>query len=70
MNELIKQCFIKADGSIEIDEVTRDEWTYTENLDVEKFARLIIQEAMSICEDIGTSGDGQYCADAISKRLQ
>jgi hypothetical protein len=69
-NEIIRKCFINADGTIEVDDVTQDEWTCTEELDVEKFARLIIQETMSICEDIGTSGDGQYCADAISKRLQ
>ena len=70
MNKLIKKCFIKADGSIEIDEVTQDEWTYTENLDVEKFARLIVEECMDICEKIGKSGDGHYCVDAIYKRFK
>lgn len=69
MNEIILKCFIKADGAIEIDDVTQDEWTYTDNLDVEKFARLIIQETMDVCEKVGTTGDGQYCADAIIKRF-
>jgi hypothetical protein len=67
-NEIIRKCFINADGTIAVD--GDNVWTCTEELDVEKFARLIIQEAMSICEGIGTSGDGQYCADVISKRLQ
>jgi hypothetical protein len=70
MNNIIKKCFIKADGAIEIDDVTQDEWTYTENLDVEKFARLIIQECVDACENIGRFGDGQNCADIIQKRFQ
>jgi hypothetical protein len=70
MNELIKKFFVQSGGSIRIDEVTKDEWTYTENLDVEKFARLIQTECMDVCENVGTSGDGQYCVDAIYRRLQ
>ena len=70
MNKIIRKCFINAGGAIVIDDVTQDEWTFTENLDVEKFARLIIQETMDVCENIGTSGDGQYCADAIIKRFK
>jgi hypothetical protein len=70
MNELIKKFFIQAGGSIVIDDVTQDEWTFTENLDVEKFARLIQTECMDVCEGVGTSGDGQYCVDAIFKRFQ
>ena len=34
----------------------------------EKFAELIIQECLNICEDMGDNGmDGHYCADKISK---
>jgi hypothetical protein len=36
----------------------------------EKFAELIIQECLNICEDMGDNGmDGHYCADKISKTL-
>ena len=62
---------IRAANAIsQIDDVTQDEWTYTENLDVEKFARLIVEECMSVCEKMGKSGDGHYCADAIYKRFK
>jgi hypothetical protein len=34
----------------------------------EKFAELIIQECLNICEDMGDNGkDGHYCADKIAK---
>jgi hypothetical protein len=34
----------------------------------EKFAELIIQECLNICEDMGDNGkDGHYCADKITK---
>jgi hypothetical protein len=70
MNETIKKLFEQAGGSIEVDDVTQDEWTYTDNLDVEKFAKLLLSECVNICEKIGTSGDGQYCADAIINRFK
>lgn len=69
-NEIIRKCFIKANGSIEVDDVTQDEWTYTENLDVEKFAKLIIQECKDVCEKLGRQGDGHYCADMIVNRFK
>ena len=35
---------------------------------LEKFAELIIQECLNICEDMGDNGkDGHYCADKITK---
>ena len=35
---------------------------------MEKFAELIIQECLNICEDMGDNGkDGHYCADKITK---
>ena len=41
----------------------------TERLDVEKFAKLILEDAMSVCEDLGDKGmDGHYCVDAIRKK--
>jgi hypothetical protein len=39
-----------------------------ETFDKEKFAKLIIQECLTICEELGDEGkDGHYCADKISK---
>jgi hypothetical protein len=33
-----------------------------------KFAELIIQECLNICEEMGDNGkDGHYCADKIAK---
>jgi hypothetical protein len=35
----------------------------------EKFAELILNDVMSICEDLGDKGmDGHYCVDAIRKK--
>ena len=37
----------------------------------EKFAELIIQECLNICEDMGDNGkDGHYCADKIAKTFR
>ena len=69
MNKLIKSFLVRSGGHTEVDDVTQDEWTYTENLDVEKFAQMIIGECMTICEKMGKSGDGHYCADAIQKKF-
>jgi hypothetical protein len=43
----------------------------TTNLDVaEKFAELIVDECLAICEELGDKGmDGHYCADEIQKRF-
>jgi hypothetical protein len=36
----------------------------------ERFAELIIQECLSICEELGDKGmDGHYCADKILKHF-
>jgi len=38
---------------------------------LEKFAELILEDVMSICEDLGDKGmDGHYCVDAIRKRFK
>ena len=70
MNKTIKRLFKAVGGAIVIDDVTQDEWTFTENLDVEKFAKLIQTECMDVCEEKGKSGDGHYCVDAIYKRFK
>jgi hypothetical protein len=67
-NEIIRKCFIKANGSIEVD--GDNVLTYAENLDVEKFAKLIIQECKDVCEKLGRQGDGHYCADMIVNRFK
>lgn len=71
MNQRIKDMFVRSGGVIEVCDVTRDEiLTYTDNLDIEKFAELIIYDCMSICETNGGSGkDGHYCSDDIKKRF-
>ena len=43
----------------------------TNHLDVEKFAELLLQECMNICEDLGDKGmDGHYCVDKIRRELK
>jgi hypothetical protein len=38
--------------------------------DKEKFAELILQDVMSICEEMGDKGmDGHYCVDKIRKEF-
>ena len=32
-----------------------------------KFAELLVQNCIGICEEIGTKQDGQYCADKIKE---
>jgi hypothetical protein len=39
----------------------------TESLD--KFAKLLVQDCITLCEEIGTKQDGQYCADKIKERF-
>ena len=37
---------------------------------LEKFAELIVQECLNICEKLGDQGmDGHYCADEISRKF-
>ena len=45
--------------------------TDIEMFNKEKFAELIIQECLNICEDMGDNGkDGHYCADKIAKTFR
>ena len=32
-----------------------------------KFAELLVQNCITLCEEIGTKQDGQYCADKIKE---
>ena len=66
MNERIKELIDKATT------IEEHGWGASyENFDKEKFAELIIQECLTICEELGDKGmDGHYCADAISKTFR
>jgi uncharacterized protein YutE (UPF0331/DUF86 family) len=54
----------------QINELKKKCWdNQTERLDVEKLTKLILEDVMSICEDLGDKGmDGHYCVDAIRKK--
>ena len=55
MNERIKTLFIQAGGGVE--EENGNLWTYSDDLDPEKFAQLVVRE----CADIGQRyADGNY----------
>ena len=42
----------------------------TDRLDAEKFAKVLLEDVMSLCEDLGDKGmDGHYCVDAIRKKF-
>ena len=66
MNERIKE-LIKQATTIE-----EHKWGVSyDNFNKEKFAELIIQECLNICEDMGDNGkDGHYCADKIAKTFR
>ena len=62
MNERIKEIALQAGGS---------HYPDVGGKTLEKFAELIIQECLNICEDMGDNGmDGHYCADKISKTFR
>ena len=68
MNKTIKRLFKAAGGAIEIDDVTQDEWTFTENLDVEKFARLIVEECQTPFND-EDAVTGLFIKQVLSERF-
>ena len=38
-------------------------------MSLERFAELLLEDVLSICEDLGDRGmDGHYCVDAIAKK--
>ena len=62
MNEIIKNLFIQAGGSIE--EENGNLWTYSDDLDPELFAQLVVRECVAICQDV----DGEDSIEAKSGR--
>ena len=71
MNERIRQLAEQAEiyaGELIDEGADYDQYPryYTE-----KFAELIVNECLTICEELGDKGmDGHYCADAISKTFR
>ena len=49
MNKQIQELFIRAGGAIDTEDGTGAFLTYTDYLDPEKFAELIIKECVGIC---------------------
>ena len=71
LNRTIRELFNRAGGWTEVCDVTQDEvLDFNEHLDPEKFAHLILEKVMNICEKLGDKGqDGHYCVDAIRKQF-
>jgi hypothetical protein len=47
------------------------DWGSQYDGELERFAELIINECLGICEELGDKGmDGHYCADKISKTFR
>ena len=36
---------------------------------LERFAELLVENCITLCEEIGTKQDGQYCADKIKEHF-
>jgi len=67
MNERIKQLAEQAEKYA--DDNFKGEIFWTEAYE-SKFAELILQDCMSICEEQGDKGlDGHYCVDKIRKEF-
>ena len=64
--ELKTQCIVREQrGTNAFDSYMVDRF------DTEKFAELIVQECLNICEEMGDNGkDGHYCADKIVKTFR
>ena len=69
MNEQIKQLAEHCDfyvGNEHYDKPHEEQQRFF----MEKFAELILEDVMSICEDLGDKGmDGHYCVDAIRNKF-
>ena len=72
MNERIKKLALDAGLLNYIDNETPRRYFINGHADIEEvkeFAELILEDVMSICEDLGDKGiDGHYCVDAIAKK--
>ena len=67
INERIKQLaeLSKTPKTMMVDGVLQSVVT----IDAERFAELLLEDVLSVCEDLGDKGmDGHYCVDAIAKK--
>ena len=64
MNERIKE--LAEQAGYEKDMFGIGHWDMPE---CKKFAELILQDCMSICEELGADFDCHYAADAISRKF-
>ena len=63
MNERIRELVRQA--GLDDADFPIENW---DNVPLAKFAELIVQKCLSICEDMGDNGkDGHYCADEIAR---
>ena len=76
MNERINK--LRIDSTLEIEDVDADgETYYRTELDVEKFAELIVRECAKVCDDLDIDDWGDksfddgtyYCSRAIKKHF-
>ena len=76
MNEKFKLLAEKSGFLLWEDEPWKPEgaivdWGSQYDGELKKFAELIINECLGICEELGDKGmDGHYCADKISKTFR
>ena len=70
MNERIKTLFIQAGGGVE--EENGNLWTYSEDLDPEKFAQLIVRECIDIAgkEDFDVMMKEGYPCSQTAKKIR
>ena len=66
MNKRVKELFERCGGVYEALSPA-GYVTYCDDLDVERFARLVALDCVTICEEFGERGfDGNICAEAIN----
>jgi hypothetical protein len=66
MNERIKQ-FVK-ESHLDVYGLGKDRVSWEST--VERFSELLLQDVMSICEEMGDKGmDGHYCVDKIRREF-
>jgi hypothetical protein len=63
MNKVIKAMFIQAGGSVE--EENGNLWTYSDDLDPELFAQLVVRE----CANIADTAEPYKAYDLIKQRF-
>ena len=71
MNDHIKALFIQAGGSVE--EENGNLWTYSDDLDPELFAQLVVRECVNQAHGVadlrGVNDDMVYGADTAAVRI-